>query len=256
MKAEQTSNSNNLNEHDDLRSKLVYGDVRRDLSNSCAAIKSLGLISEPFAKHPLIEYYRKLNSEILTYCNSRPDGVKGVIVTSQKEKEGRSSVAINLAISLSLQDDVTPILVDLSGNNTGINNVFSLKDNLGIMDYLVNPNVSLESMLVTGPAPQIKILPYGTENDRRFELLTHEKMQQVLCSLEGMFSNSILIIDGPTLAKDTEISMLLPWIKGYVLVVRAGDSLQSDVRNGLKKLGTKQGIGVVFNQDSSNTTRV
>lgn len=236
------------------RAPIVYGEVRRNLTQSIA--HRTGLLTLPITQHPLIDYYRQLNSEISGFVRNQTDGANAVMVTSAMPGEGKSTIACNLAFSYTLKDKITPILIDLNGDENGLNHIFSLADAPGIMDYLVDPSVPLEQLIVNGPLENLKILPFGQFNERRFELLTSQRMEQVLCALEGLYSNSILIIDGPNMQKCIEVKELLSMLKGYILVVREGFSLQSKVRNYVTKLGTKRGAGVVFNQESYHCLKI
>lgn len=239
--------------------QIFYGEVRRNFYDCIVPKYQLGLLTEPYTKHPLINYYRDLNSKILSFISDpkkSPLSSKGIMVTSASRGEGKTTIALNLALSLTLKQDITPLLVDLNGGLGGVNEIFSLTENLGLMDYLVTPDISLEQLIVQGPVPQFKILPFGKDNANRFEYLTHEKMHQVLCALEGLFPNTIIIIDGPSLDNCTEVSTILSWIKGYILVVREGYCLQQEVVSKCEKLQSDNVIGAVFNQETKKIIRV
>lgn len=122
------------------------------------------------------------------------DGEKVIMVTSTISGEGKSFVASNLAISLSLIGKKV-VVVGLDLRKPGLNKIFSIstqKD--GITQYLANPFTTELSDLVqpSGINSNLYILPGGTVPPNPTELLARDTLDNAIQTLKERFDYVIL----------------------------------------------------------------
>ena len=119
---------------------------------------------------------------------------KVVLVTSTISGEGKTFVATNLAISLSLLGKKV-VIVGLDIRKPGLNKVFSLSHKeKGITQYLANPqHTDLLSMVQPSEiSPNLSILPGGTVPPNPTELLARQALVQAIDILKRHFDYVIL----------------------------------------------------------------
>ena len=159
---------------------------------------------------------------------------KVVLVTSTISGEGKTFVATNLAISLSLLGKKV-VIVGLDIRKPGLNKVFSLSHKeKGITQYLANPqHTDLLSMVQPSEiSPNLSILPGGTVPPNPTELLARQALVQAIDILKRHFDYVILDTAPIGLVTDTQIIARVADLSVYVC--RADYTLLEDLRLGNK----------------------
>ena len=160
---------------------------------------------------------------------------KVVLVTSTISGEGKTFVATNLAISLSLLGKKVDI------RKPGLNKVFSLSHKeKGITQYLANPqHTDLLSMVQPSEiSPNLSILPGGTVPPNPTELLARQALVQAIDILKRHFDYVILDTAPIGLVTDTQIIARVADLSVYVCRAdythKADYTLLEDLRLGNK----------------------
>jgi Mrp family chromosome partitioning ATPase len=91
-------------------------------------------------------------------------------------------------------------------------------------------------------------LPSGRPVDGAAELLTSDRMRQLLASLLAHNPRRLILLDSPPLLATSEARALLNVAGQVVLVVRAGQTPQHAVREAIALCDERQAGGVVLNQ--------
>ena len=165
---------------------------------------------------------------------------KVVLVTSTISGEGKTLVATNLAISLSLLGKKV-VIVGLDIRKPGLNKVFSLSHKeKGITQYLANPqHTDLLSMVQPSEiSPNLSILPGGTVPPNPTELLARQALVQAIDILKRHFDYVILDTAPIGLVTDTQIIARVADLSVYVCRAdythKADYTLLEDLRLGNK----------------------
>lgn len=165
---------------------------------------------------------------------------KVVLVTSTISGEGKTFVATNLAISLSLLGKKV-VIVGLDIRKPGLNKVFSLSHKeKGITQYLANPqHTDLLSMVQPSEiSPNLSILPGGTVPPNPTELLARQALVQAIDILKRHFDYVILDTAPIGLVTDTQIIARVADLSVYVCRAdythKADYTLLEDLRLGNK----------------------
>ncbi len=201
-------------------------DIIKELNNSKSEYKLATLISDD---EGLIETYRLFRTKLFQKLNP---GNKIIMITSCEENSGKTSVAANLAVSLS-QEGKKVLLVDCDLRKGDLSKMFGLTSkDPGLIDYLtkdVNPKIySRISKL-------INILPAGGLSDDSGTLLNSPKMKSLFVHL-SQANYDIIIFDSPPVTRVVDPLVLAQFIKDVILVVRPTRSLIETVRWGMLEL--------------------
>jgi capsular exopolysaccharide synthesis family protein len=187
------------------------------------------------------EAYRVIRNS-LDFINFEHD-LKTLLVTSPAPGEGKSSVAANLAVSLT-QTGKKVILVSCDFRRPTTEQFFTVDNTIGLSDVLLGTH-SLKSALQHPSDDQLLVLTAGKMPPNPNELLGSTKMRDILDSLED-WADWVIVDTPPILAVADPVSVAR-WVDGVVVVSRAGVSTREAGEKAvelLSKVGARV-IGVV-----------
>ena len=142
------------------------------------------------------------------------------VVSSPMPREGKTSVAANLAVSWA-QAGARVCLVESDLRRPMIARMMGLESTLGLADVLVG-DVELDEVLVPWPHGSVTVLPAGSLPADPASLLGSDAMSALVSELRSRFD--VVIYDSPPIASVTDAIVLARAVDGLVLVVRAGST--------------------------------
>lgn len=191
----------------------------------------------------VVEAYRMLRTSLLLSSAGNPP--KTILITSSQPGEGKTTTAINTAISLA-NLGVSVLLIDGDLRRPAIHRQFKLTQPRGLATYL-SSNVAFDSVVYAAPIPNLTLLPCGPIPPNPAELIASERMRELLRTAAQQYDH--ILIDSPPLMNVTDPAILATLVDGVILVVQAGRSTRDVVRRAkqdLRSVGAKI-FGVVLN---------
>jgi Mrp family chromosome partitioning ATPase len=170
------------------------------------------------------------------------------MVASALPGEGKSFTTMNLAFSISLEPDVTALLVDADVANPFISRTFGVEREPGLIDVLRDASLAADDVIIATDVPGLSILPAGQPVDTAVELLGSARMREVTRQLEGAASRRLVLFDSPPLLLTNESRVLCDMVGQILLVVRAGVTERSAVAQALGLLPAEKPVNLVLNQ--------
>ncbi len=193
---------------------------------------------------PIAEAYRHLRTSLLFSSAGKPP--QSILVTSSQPSEGKTTTAINTAITLA-QADADVIIIDCDLRRPRLHSHFGLTNTHGLTNYLSGEK-STEKLIQTSPnLPRLKIITSGPIPPNPAELLSSTEMKNLLQFLRGRFKH--VIIDSPPALSFTDAAILSTLVDGVVLVAMTGKSsihLMRQFKQRLSTIGARI-YGVVLN---------
>jgi polysaccharide biosynthesis transport protein len=189
------------------------------------------------------EAYRALRTSVLLSSAGHPP--KTILVTSGRPGEGKTTTAVNTAISLA-QLGASVLIIDCDLRRPKVHKVFGISHIHGLSTYL-SRDAELGALIHTLPVPNLSLLPCGPTPPNPAELISSEKMREMLTILSESYDH--IIIDSPPLINVTDPVILSTMVDGVIMVVQAGRSTRDVVRRASQELtgvGAKV-FGVVLN---------
>jgi len=179
------------------------------------------LVSHNLPQSQMSEAFRALRTSLLLSRAEHPPQV--ILVTSALPQEGKTTAAVNLAVTLAQLGDRT-LLVDADLRKPGIAGALSLADgkHSGLSSYLAGVS-SLE--LVTVPHPEITNLAAITTGPippNPADLLSSCRLREALDTLRQEYK--FIVIDSPPIMLATDPVILSVLSDGVLLVVRSGQT--------------------------------
>jgi len=176
-------------------------------------------------------------------------------VTSSDEREGKTLVAINLAISLAMEFQQTSLLVEADLRHPSVEDYFGLPPGPGLSDYLTS-NTPIEQLLIHPGIPRFVVLPGGTPQRHSSEMLGWRKMGELVEELKARYSSRIVVFDLPPLLAAADVLAFAPHIESALLVVEEGKTQRDEVRRCAELLGSTHLIGTVLNKSDEPVVSV
>jgi len=191
----------------------------------------------------VVESYRMLRTSVLLSTAGAPP--KTILITSSQPGEGKTTTAVNTAISLS-QLGASVLLIDADLRRPAVHTAFKIPHARGLSNYL-SSNTPLDDLIVKLPLPNLSALPCGPIPPNPAELISSERMKELLRALSLQYDH--ILIDSPPLISVTDPVILSAMVEGTILVVQAGKSARELVRRARRELAMAGArvIGVVLN---------
>ena len=200
-------------------------------------------LTEPFSLAS--EQVKKLRTKIILSAPERLPN-KTILVTSAVPREGKTTIALNLALSLAQGLDEYVLLVDCDFRKPEISKYLGMEFNRGLSNYLTS-DIELSSVLVKTDLSRLTILPMGIAPAKPSELLASERMKHLIEDLQSRYQDRYIIFDTTSLMSTTEADILASQVDGIVIVVRYGETDREVVKQALKNIDREKVIGIVFN---------
>lgn len=199
-------------------------------------------------KHsPLAEAYRHLRTSILLSTAGRPP--KTLLITSSMPSEGKTTTAVNTAMSLA-QTGATVLIIDADMRRPRLHSIFGIKNDNGL-SALLSREASKDEVseaIQHDEESKLFILTAGPLPPNPAELVGSEQMLRLVATVTQSFTH--VIIDSPPIAAFTDGVLIATMVDGVLLVVHSGKSSRKVVaraRKLLQDVGARI-IGVVLNK--------
>ncbi len=183
--------------------------------------KRIELVAQHLPKSQMSEAFRALRTSILLSQADHPPQV--ILVTSALPREGKTTAAANLAVTLAQLGDST-VLVDADLRKPGIGRLLNLGSGkyAGLSSYLAGVS-SLDLVSVPHPAiPNLVAIPTGPLPPNPADLLSSHKLADAIAELRTKFK--FIVIDSPPIMAATDAVILSVQADGVLLVVRSGET--------------------------------
>jgi tyrosine-protein kinase Etk/Wzc len=141
-----------------------------------------------------------------------------VVVTSATPRDGKSTVAANLAMTLADQGGRT-LLIDADLRRPQIHTTFGLEQEPGLADLLLRRVSAADASQPSSEVPALRVLTCGTGVANPAELIGSDVFEECILELRGLYD--YIIIDTPPMMAVTDAALVGAVADGTLVVVRA-----------------------------------
>lgn len=236
---------------------LLPPDTRLGVGNARAQRRQRDLYSHLYPQSLMAERCRGIRTS-LAFAQG-PEALHTIMITSPSSSEGKSSTAMNLALSF-CQASKKVVLVDADMRRPRIHQVFPTpreKEGVGLSALLAG-TATLDQVIVDAPedAPtNLKILPCGALPGNPAELLDAAVFRRALSDLRERFD--VVIVDTPPVLPVTDPLIIAREVDGVIVVTRCESTTRGELQRTLAQLakGDTNMLGVVLNEVDSRQER-
>ena len=196
------------------------------------------------------EAYRHLRTSLLFSSAGKPP--QAILVTSSQPSEGKTTTAINTAITLA-QSGVEVVIIDCDLRRPRLHQHFGMENTHGLTNYLSGEKNTDNLLKPLPQLPNLKVITSGPIPPNPAELLSSNEMKTLLQFLKGNVKH--IIVDSPPAISFTDAAILSTLVDGVVIVAMAGKSsthLIKRFKTRLNNMGARI-YGVVLNGIKPNS---
>lgn len=220
-----------------------------------AHLHSLGMVTHIAPRSEIAESYRIIKRPLLMNMarEDASDTVNLIMVTSALQGEGKTFSAINLAMSIAMEEDKTVLFVDADVAKASAGTLLGVShDANGLIDVLENGDIDVGDVILPTNIRNLRVIPAGHIHERSTELLASDNMRLIMRELCQRYPDRVVIFDSPPLLLASEASVLANLMGQIVFVVAADETPQHAVTEALQRIGGDKIIGTVLNKTRSN----
>lgn len=177
----------------------------------------------------------------------RDKGFRTIAVTSPVPGCGKTTVAINLALSIVQQTAPEVLLADFDLRRPKIGQYLGLATEFDLSDYLEG-RTSLFAAMVNPGIPRLLVLPNKQAYLNAAEILTTPEVQALVDALKIEDTDRVSIFDLPPVLPTDDAIAFLPQVDCVLLVVADGSTTRADLEESLRLLEGNEVLGVVLNK--------
>jgi succinoglycan biosynthesis transport protein ExoP len=190
----------------------------REAAPQSASGPRVELLSYIQPKSQISEAFRALRTSLLLSQADHPPQV--ILVTSALPREGKTTAAVNLAVTLAQLGDRT-LLMDSDLRKPGIRRALNLTvgKEVGLSSYLAGVSTLDEVMIPHPTINNLVALTTGPVPPSPADLLSSHRMREAIVELRHRFK--FIVIDSPPVMAATDPVILSALTDGVLLVVRS-----------------------------------
>ena len=212
-----------------------------------ARLGAMGYVTPQSPRSQIADEFRVVKRQLLANMDDKAEvpvrNANLVMVTSAVPDEGKTFVAINLAISLSMELHKKVLLVDADVARPAVMSRLGLDRTAGFLDVLDDPAHDMSKVLLHTNIDTLTVLPAGAPRPLATEMIASQTTIQMLVEMADRYPDRIIVFDAPPLLPSTESRALAPHMGQVILVVAAERTPQKTV---MQALATIQACPVVL----------
>ncbi len=194
---------------------------------------------------PVMEHYKLLRTQILQ--RTRPKGWNTVMITSPNPGDGKTTTAINLALTFAREFSNTALLVDADLKQQNIHKMLGYNSQAGLSDYLVYDTPMND--LITWPGiEKLTIISGGSTIGNSTELLGCSRLKELVHEMKTRYDDRYVFFDVPPLINVADAVAFAPIVDAILMVVSEGRTSNNDIKAALQMIPQEKFLGFVKNR--------
>jgi receptor protein-tyrosine kinase len=190
-----------------------------------ARLQASGFITPALQHSKLMQEFRLIKRPLIKHALGRSatqtPNRNLIMVTSALPNEGKTFVAVNLAMSLAMEVDCRVLLVDADVLAPSVPEVLRIEPAKGLMDVLTGTGTPLREMFLSTNVERLSLLLAGTRHANSAEFLASDSMTRLLAELSSRYPDRIVVFDSPPLLATTESRALATHMGQVIVAVEA-----------------------------------
>jgi receptor protein-tyrosine kinase len=217
-----------------------------------ARLQASGFITPALQYSKLLQEFRLIKRPLIQHALGRSATQSPnrnlIMVTSALPNEGKTFVAINLAMSLAMEVDCRVLLVDADVLAPSVPEVLRIEPAKGLMDVLTGAGAPLQETVLDTNVERLSLLLAGTPHPGAAEFLASEAMTRLLSELSSRYPDRIVVFDSPPLLATTESRALATHMGQVVVAVEAQRTTHAALESALSTVESCPVVYTVLNK--------
>ncbi len=234
--------------------KSSHGDNPLSVNIDIQRLEALGMVTPTENFTQIKEEYRYIKRPLLN--NAFGPGASTlnqpnlVMVSSSFSGEGKTFTTVNLAISMTLEEDRKVLLVDADVIKPHVCERLGIPEQAGLMDYLTG-KAEVSDIILNTNIPNLKLITAGRRHHHSNEMIASDKMKLFMKELSVRYPDRIVIFDTSPLLGASETNVLAQMTGQAVVVVEEERTTHPQLQQALSLLDPNMAVGLVLNKSNS-----
>ena len=203
------------------------------------------------SREEMIQPYKVLRTRLMHLMHEK--SWQTIAVISPTKDDGKTTVAINLSISIGNSRKANAVLLDLDMLTPSIHSYYGYEAELGLDEYFEKDRPLLD-ILVSPDMEGLAIAPSIKPLHDSSEYLSTTKGADLIKEARALYNNSVVIVDLPPILVSDDAISFLPHVDAVLLVVREGKTNKVDLQRAQEMLEGVNIAGVVINDSLEPAT--
>lgn len=218
----------------------------RERAKIAKKVVNRSLIAYLNPANKISEQYRTIRNNIQYASDGR--SIRSILVTSPSEGDGKSTAAMNLAISMAQRGERV-LLIDANFRNPMLHKVFNTQISPGLSNVLSNQLIVADAIQET-EIEGLDLLTSGLSQANSADMLDSHSMKELMEAASDRYDR--IVLDCPPVLSGPDANALVNKCDGVVLLLRCGKTTHSkalEAKQSLSFAGANI-IGAILNQKS------
>lgn len=173
-------------------------------------------------------------------------------ISSARAGAGKTVTAINLAISIAREPNQRVVLIDLDLRRPSIARYLGIEPHHGLGDFLQGKG-GMEDVVVRTDIERLLIVPTITTHDNSSELLSSQRMLDLMHQLTSEMGGCIFIFDFPPMLDADDLLAFSPNFDALLFVVADCETRRADLQQVEDLIRELEVVGVVLNKSDERS---
>lgn len=193
---------------------------------------------------PETESYKLLRTQILHRMQA--NGWNSLMITSPEAGDGKTTTAINLAVTFAREYSHTALLVDCDLKQQTVHKLLGYPSEVGLVDYLINDR-PMTDLIVWPGIEKLTVISGGPTIQDSTELLGSQRMRVLVQEMKSRYEDRFVFFDVPPLLTVADAVAFAPMVDAVLMVVREGRTPLPGIRQARALIPRERFLGYVLN---------
>jgi Mrp family chromosome partitioning ATPase len=224
--------------------KIVYTNTRV-FTPDAAALESNRIV-DPVRNPAAVAAFRMLRTQVMHRMED--NGWRTIAVLSPRADDGKTTTAINLAITLANDRRHTVLLVDCDLRKPAIGAALGINPEFGIDDLLLGDARVDQCLYHPEGFDRLVVLPARSTLANSSEALAGPRGRKLVTELRGRYPERIIVFDLPPVLGTDDALAFLPLVECGLVVVAERATPRDDLLRCMELLRKTPILGTVLNK--------
>ncbi len=211
-----------------------------------------GYVTPETAQSLTAEEFRLVKRQLLAEVQARGPGTARnanmILIGSAMPGEGKTFCAINLALSIAAERDLTVLLVDADVSKPEIVSRLGLQGGPGLIDVVADRSLDVGDCMIRTNIPNLTVLPAGRPHSLSTELFASERMDDIMQEIARRYTDRVILFDSPPALVTSAASVLASHVGQVVFVVAAEMTREGELKEGLALMSSCPNVQLLLNR--------
>lgn len=177
----------------------------------------------------IVEAYKNIRTNLIALMTK--NDAKVLAISSPNASEGKSTTALNIAITVS-QLEKKVLIIDADAHRPSLHKKLKIENKFGILNLICDD--SNIDAAIHSHNDYLDVITCGSNTSKPSELLNSEKFDELLEFLKKKYD--YIIIDTPPINPVSDALVIAQKVDAIILIIRAASTTHEAFRKALKSL--------------------